>query len=1061
MWCYQKPGFEALVLAELQRQQQCSQFCDTLLKTEGISVPAHSCILSAISPHISSALSSAPPPPAGQSHLLEFNALGTCTLLHMVRLLYCGEMAGEGEKEKQDAISAAAKLGIHGLVEVAKGDLKDRKEDGQHAEVGVQTEPLMPEVHEGRRGRWRREVREGSTFLWKETPSEGEIDMWTQTEELKVNTAPTSQPAALETIDMSALQSLGTTNSQLVPPNIPYIPISLVYPPDENQMHQPSSALVDSIQVSTAAGHTSVAAVAPPPNFISPPIPLPSQVAPWAADPQSWWAGPQEAASTVRAAEEWEDEQLEQFQDNIPGYISYFLNPPEEEGPPRGRAGRRQGAGAGGARRAGTGERRAWRPRTGGRGRGRLTQMVDVQEVGVSRLQKMFLHRWGLRASKTGQGGGAAGRKLYLKTRELLKTNKKRRGRSSVWESSQSGDMPPYSGTGGGNTQRKRSTTQLLKQEGPPVGRAQRARAKPTTSQPFPSPALLPPKASYVPPASSLLHITSLPPPVPACHEEHFEHLLEEMMMGLDILPNNNGAPHSQPLPNSSSSHAYASCGSTLAQNKQQGHSTANYEMPVLQHQGEGALSEILDDFLQSFEQHIDSCAAREEVEMGSWSCTESSQPHTVLSKDRKTKTPHNHHLQNKHTPGPVRHTQITEPQKSDAAGRQPGHSQPRKTSAPSAALSKHTEGSPGKVKAPARRRRRRKNEYAFGINVKVRKSEPRSTAKAKTVDDQVDKQLQQMPVVKLERSVSLPAKVALQDGSCLEVKIPAKLKTTSEKDQPVSWSTKIYPIRSRFREARIMDSMPFLEPLVDKQPSSAGPPSHTGRPKKNGQLLSLSNDVSSAPPIRPQPVEPCGMDQQPERNKERHEEELTVQPQEEAERPRGVKRRAESEEETSDNSTVTKRVCFEQMAQPTPETHILSSFSADIGCEIATRELGDVSNARDGLRREKGEAEPVWTKIKLTEQSLMDEEMESSGVTVKHFASPSLHSEKEVRLGSTGSWEEEDDEDIDVIGGSSPALDPVIINWTQSSEGEEDEDIDVVGEETDYESSSVFITVD
>lgn len=36
MWCYQKPGFEALLLAELQRQQQCSQFCDTLLKAGGI-----------------------------------------------------------------------------------------------------------------------------------------------------------------------------------------------------------------------------------------------------------------------------------------------------------------------------------------------------------------------------------------------------------------------------------------------------------------------------------------------------------------------------------------------------------------------------------------------------------------------------------------------------------------------------------------------------------------------------------------------------------------------------------------------------------------------------------------------------------------------------------------------------------------------------------------------------------------------------------------------------------------------------------------------------------------
>lgn len=36
MWCYQKPGFIALLLAELQRQQQCSRFCDTMLRTEGI-----------------------------------------------------------------------------------------------------------------------------------------------------------------------------------------------------------------------------------------------------------------------------------------------------------------------------------------------------------------------------------------------------------------------------------------------------------------------------------------------------------------------------------------------------------------------------------------------------------------------------------------------------------------------------------------------------------------------------------------------------------------------------------------------------------------------------------------------------------------------------------------------------------------------------------------------------------------------------------------------------------------------------------------------------------------
>ncbi|XP_039668995.1 uncharacterized protein LOC120566536 [Perca fluviatilis] len=354
MWCYQKPGFEALLIAELQKQQQCSQFCDTLLKTEGISVPAHSCVLSAVSPHISSALSSAPPPPAGQSRLLEFRALGACTLLHMVRLLYCGEMAGEGENEKQEAISAAAKLGIHGLVEVTKRDRKSRKEEGEgcHTEVGVQTEPLMPEENEGRRSRWRRDVRDGSTFLWKETLSDGEKETWTQTEEQQVNTGPPSHPAAsFETIDMAALQSFGMTGSHLVPPEIPYIPISLVYPPDENQTHQPLSAFVDSMQESTAAEHTSVPVVAPPHAFVPPPLlPFTSQATSCGAASQSWWAAPKGASRNVAAAEDWEDEQLEQFQGNIPGYISYFLKPDKEEGSRRGRARSRRGAGVGGCR---------------------------------------------------------------------------------------------------------------------------------------------------------------------------------------------------------------------------------------------------------------------------------------------------------------------------------------------------------------------------------------------------------------------------------------------------------------------------------------------------------------------------------------------------------------------------------------------------------------------------------------------------------------------------------------------------------------------------------------
>lgn len=291
---------------------------------------------------------------------------------------------------------------------------------------------------------------------------------------------------------------------------------------------------------------------------------------------------------------------------------------------------------------------------------------------------------------------------------------------------------------------------------------------------------------------------------------------------------------------------------------------------------------------------------------------------------------------------------------------------------------------------------------------------------------------------------------------------------------------------------------MPFLEePLPEKRPPSVGQPGRKrGRPKKNGQLLSLSTCESSTPPIQPQPAESSGMDEQPEENQERHEEKSTVQPQEDAEGAtrRGEKRRAESEGETSDDATVAKRVCIEQIAQPISHACRSSSASA----EPATTETDDVidvetvslTSAGERLEREERKEKPAWSEIKLRETvgCVMDEEVESSGDeiidvdggveddchkvaekdgrwsrTANPPVSPASHSAEEVSLGSTGSCEEDRDEDIDVIGGSSPVPDPVIISWTESSEGERedgDEDVDVDGEKTDYSSSAVFSAV-
>ncbi|XP_058505187.1 uncharacterized protein LOC131472246 [Solea solea] len=1082
MWCYQKPGFEALLLAELQRQQQRSQFCDTLLKADGVSVPAHSCVLSAISPHVSTALSSTPAPPAGQSRLLEFHALGSCTLLRMVRLLYSGEMTGEGEQEKQEAISAAANLGIHGLVEVTERDHRGRNDGGgsHHMEVGVQTEPLIMEKNEGRQS--------------------------TQTEELQVNTASFAHcTASFDTIDVAALQM----DSQLVHPDIPYIPISLVYPA-ENHISQLSSAPAASMQNSAAAGETSVAIMSQPYTTISPSAQNFSTMCD--IDPKSWWVAPQTAARDVTDSQEFE-----QFQDNIPGFINFFLNPVKEDAPCRGRAGRRQRARAKRTRRAGTGERRARRPQaaTGGRGRGGLMQTVDVQDVGVSRLQKQFLQRWGSRVSRTGQGGGAVGRRLDLKSREFLKkfeSSQKRGRRGKMCEFSESVKALPHNEAGGG---KKRSVTQQLKQVSVPFADPQRAEA--TTSaipstpmqiynmatlssaslQPSLCPPLLSPAAHYMPPASPLLHTTCLPSPAPlpqVDQPEQIDRLLEEVMMGLDIIPKNNNSAPQCPPPTRSSSCSYASPGNNMSQNRQQGSTTglphvadvargasdstsAQCEVPVLQQQGEGELNMMLEHFLQSFEQHVDNCRAREAQEMEGESSTEPSRTSSVRKKHSKTKaqtkTSQSALPQNTHCP--VSHSQTSVLQQSNQVETTSVHSQTLEASAGSPVPVEHTKKPPEKVKRVYKRKR---NDYLFSLERKrtrIKKSTSTSVSKTNMLHDLGDKQLQQMPVVRLERSRSMSVTATLQahGGQRLEVKTPSSEKyprrgRSSVKNQPALWSTKTYPLRSRFRDAQITDSLPFLhEPLHKiKQPPSAGrPDSRQTCPMENGtgKLLTPPDVESSIPSIQPERT--CDLIKD---HRERREADLTVEPQEEAEGAtvRGTKRSAEA-----------KRVFTEPMSAESElpsDTRVhgcdsVSEQDATDAEEVIDVETVSLTSAGGGLKSEEQDKNTVKIEINLkgmgeeTESSgdeIIDVDGDTDGQTdleepadksrcqnsvVPHFAAPASHPAKEGNVGSKGSWE---DKDIDVIGAFSPHPRPeqVILSWMETSRGEdENEDVDDV----------------
>lgn len=606
--------------------------------------------------------------------------------------MYSGEMVGEGEKEKQEAISAAARLGIHGLVEVTT----ENGEHGQLVDVGVQTEPLLEK--EQKEGKWVRAVKDGITILWKERLPGGVKDTWTQTEQLQVNTTAPELP--FETIDVACLQNLRQTDCSVIPPQIPLIPISLLYPPNENQIPQPSFAPMDSLQESPAAGPFSVVMDLPP-SFSS----LFSQEAASAATPHT--SG---TASQVAAESEWNDSGFEQFQGNISGYISNFLMPEKQQkkshrGRPRGR---RREPKARSALRANTGERRPRKPMasTPGRGRGGFTVTLDLQEVGLGTVQKLFLQRWSMRSSRAGQGGGAVGRKLYLKTREVLKLAKsRRRGREKMSKSpAHKDDPPPREGGRAGGSKSKPTSTERSQQ----FYNLRTAPASAPSRHPSPPPGL------YASSASSILHNTPVAPPSQNEQVGHFDHLLEEVMMGLDIFPNIS----TQPAPPASRSSGTDSRqrGHAGAVGKEGGSAGApNSKGPVPQQQGETDFREMLENFLSTFEQEIQGCAGTMDVESQTGSLAGGSQA--------ETQTP----------------SRWVEP------------------SARHATLPKCA-GSKKKVpNKPQKKRGRKKHTRS---PQKLQESVPSSKPNINDLQKWGNQQLLQMPVVKLDRRILLPGRV-------------------------------------------------------------------------------------------------------------------------------------------------------------------------------------------------------------------------------------------------------------------------------------------------------------
>ncbi|XP_011478454.1 uncharacterized protein LOC105354892 isoform X2 [Oryzias latipes] len=864
MYTLQKPDFEVLLLAELQRQQRCKHLCDVLLKAKDASVPVHGCILSALSPSIYSALSSLPPP-AGQSWLLEFPTLGASTLLHLVSLFYTGRMTGVAENEKQEAISAAAMLGIHGLVEVIETDDRRRAELCRCKEVEVQTEPRRREEDEGQRGRWRREVVEGNTYLWKETLSGVGKEVWTQTEE--TNAAPLVLPlASFEAVEVGAFQNV-------TQPDYPQcVPVAVFCPPKDNQPHQFSCSTPPA-----GAKEASHSAALVPARTDPPPLThFSQQMLSETPEPQSSWTGSQGPDRDAVAAEESEDEDFEHFQDNIPGFINYFVNKSKEQDQGHRRRGR---GGQRGERAARSGQQRVRRPRgrpRGSRGQRTGTQIVvDVPTVKISRLQKMFLHRWGVKTPRTGQGGGTVGKMLCLKTRDGLTPTRRQRGCSQAWKLSPiKKDQPRIMGGERSSLRQQKSLQENQTQVSRNRSSSVSVPSSSSSTRPMQTSSAhtsLPHAAPHAPGASPILHTTPLPPQEE--QPEHIDRLLEEVMMGLHILPEDNNTPAQQqcPLPISSNT-----LDSSQTRSKQQDPPTGS-EGPVLQQQFEGELNEILDSFLQSFEQHVESCRVREDCEESNANSSDASRRCTVQTQTRSSSDPQEQEA------GQVRSSQAAI---NGHHSRSP-QAEPSEAPAVGDVLSIDSQKATKKT-----RKRKRAKTFMLSLEKKVQKKRKKD-AEAKSVNEQADnRQKHSSKTLENKAQNSLPPEKCLCDH--------------------VSRGLKVYPIRSR-KTRELSEELPLAE---ESPPAEQGHRSRRGR--KRAQSPILSNEAEETVQVD----SGNDSDDQAEDHQEEREEDFTLLLRKDLEDPTlGGRKREAACEETSHTSTIRKRPCIDQTPPLARET--------------------------------------------------------------------------------------------------------------------------------------------
>ncbi|XP_042558684.1 uncharacterized protein LOC122128552 [Clupea harengus] len=559
--------FEQLLIKELQRQQHRTQFCDTVLQAQGVSVPVHSCVLSAFSPRLCEFLSTLPALPGGKSRVIELQAVEAYTLLRLVSALYTGTVEGE----RRDLQKAADTLGITLPQETGETGEGEWEGGGEPLKDTTLRRKGGSEEGVGGKGTDRRVCNDAETqtdvILTNEGRHMAETDLDTDTD--------TQRHMAETDLDTTSSQDAqfmcvrpNTVEFQTVVPHesvghmsqFPWVTEGcLQTSSDENPLMAPSDddvctavVIPSTLDDATVCQLISEVTVGAPGGSCSSLLPPPPEDQPKEKE--------RLRMSTTEDGGELVDG-FEQFEGNIPEFISYFLDlaGPRRAGHQVRRSPRRM------KREEKRGSERARRLR-GGMGK-------DGEErQGTGKVACRFPLREGRPVVLTwrGLGGGRIGRLIHLPPR------KKARSRPCVRQSSAQGKAEPSQNKIPA-IRKPRRRIQLL-----PLQAHLECDTLPPTPTPTPTP-------SYLSLSPSILHTLPLPPAT----QPRF--LLEQLLTELNQPSGATEAlnSHSTLPANTTSPRMLYSSGNADARSSQQ-------------QQPEGEVNDMLDHLLLSLEQPVD-----------------------------------------------------------------------------------------------------------------------------------------------------------------------------------------------------------------------------------------------------------------------------------------------------------------------------------------------------------------------------------------------------------------------------------------------------------------------